>query len=190
MKTGIELEEAVGLMEAAVSPLGTESLPLTAALGRTLAADLTTPLDNPPFDRSPLDGYALRAADIAGASQESPVRLTVVDTVYAGDVAAVPVEQGQCVRIMTGAMLPQGCDCVLMQEKTDMGFPVVEVYQPLKAWDNYCYRGEDYKGEACCSLPEPVWTPPPSAYWPAPDSVRASRSAAAPRQPSSLPATR
>ncbi len=145
MKTGIELEEAVGLMEAAVSPLGAESLPLTAALGRTLAADLTTPLDNPPFDRSPLDGYALRAADIAGASQESPVRLTVVDTVYAGDVAAVPVEQGQCVRIMTGAMLPQGCDCVLMQEKTDMGSPVVEVYQPLKAWDNYCYRGEDYK---------------------------------------------
>ena len=143
MKTGIELEEAVGLITGAVSPLGAETLDLTAVLGRTLAADVAAPVANPPFDRSPLDGYALRAADTAGASRENPVRLTVVDTVYAGGVAAVPVERGQCVRIMTGAMLPKGCDCVLMQEKTDMGHPTVEIYQSLRPWDNYCYAGED-----------------------------------------------
>ena len=145
MKTGIELEEAVGLITGAVSPLGAETLDLTAVLGRTLAVDVAAPVANPPFDRSPLDGYALRAADTAGASRENPVRLTVVDTVYAGGVAAVPVERGQCVRIMTGAMLPKGCDCVLMQEKTDMGHPTVEIYQSLRPWDNYCYAGEDYR---------------------------------------------
>ncbi len=144
MKTGILLEEAVSLITGSVRPLGTETCSLTAALGRTLARPVAAPLDNPPFCRSPLDGYALRAADSAGASLEHPVELAVVDTVYAGGVAAVPVGPGQCVRIMTGAMLPQGCDCVLMQEKTDRGYPVVQITQELKPWDNYCYQGEDY----------------------------------------------
>lgn len=145
MITGIELEQAVSLMTERVHPLGVEPLSLSAALGRTLAQDITAPQDQPPFDRSPLDGYALRAEDSAGASQEQPVQLTVVDTVYAGDVAEVPVGPGQAVRLMTGAMLPQGCDCVLRQEDTDMGSPVVSIYKSLKPHSNYIDRGEDYR---------------------------------------------
>ena len=81
MVTGISLEEAVVQMTGPLSPLGTEILPLERALSRTLAADVAAPLDQPPFDRSPLDGYALRSADLAGADRDHPAVLEVVDTV-------------------------------------------------------------------------------------------------------------
>lgn len=144
MVTGISLEEAVARMTAPLSPLGTEALPLDQALGRTLAVDVTAPLDQPPFDRSPLDGYALRSADLIGADKEHPAVLEVVDTVYAGDEANIPVNPGQAVRIMTGAMLPPGCDCVVPQEDTDQGSPV-KIFVSLSPYQNYVYRGTDYR---------------------------------------------
>lgn len=144
MVTGISLEEAVARMTSPLSPLGTETLPLPQALGRILAADITAPLDQPPFDRSPLDGYALRSADLAGTDQEHPAVLEVVDTLYAGDEARIPVKPGQAVRIMTGAMLPPGCDCVVPQEKTDLGAPV-KVFVSLKPFQNYVCQGDDYR---------------------------------------------
>lgn len=145
MLTGISLEQAVDLIVRDEAPLGRETVPLSQAHGRALAEDLHALMDQPPFDRSPLDGYAMRAADTAGASQETPVPLAVAATVYAGDVASVAVEPGQAVRIMTGAMLPLGCDCVIRQEDTDRGFPVVQVRRALKPHDNYVDRGEDYR---------------------------------------------
>lgn len=144
MITGVSLEEAVARMTSPLSPLGTESLPLGRALGRILAADVSAPLDHPPFDRSPLDGYALRSADLAGATRDHPAVLEVVDTMYAGDQARIPVKPGQAVRIMTGAMLPPGCDCVVPQEDTDRGNPV-SVFASLKPFQNYVYQGEDYR---------------------------------------------
>ena len=144
MVTGISLEAAVVQMTGPLSPLGTEILPLERALGRTLAADVAAPLDQPPFDRSPLDGYALRSADLAGATRDRPAVLEVVDTVYAGDEARIPVGPGQAVRLMTGAMLPPGCDCVVPQEDTDRGDPV-SVFVSLKPFQNYVYQGEDYR---------------------------------------------
>lgn len=145
MMTNIELEQAAELVAAGSHPLGVESVPVSAALGRTLAQDIAAPLDQPPFDRSPLDGYALRAADSTDASPNYPVQLTVVDTVYAGNVAAIPVKAGQAVRIMTGAMLPQGCDCILRQEDTDQQTPVVSIFKNLNPHDNCVDRGEDYR---------------------------------------------
>ena len=144
MVTGISLEEAVVQMTGPLSPLGTEILPLERTLSRTLAADVAAPLDQPPFDRSPLDGYALRSADLAGADRDHPAVLEVVDTVYAGDEARIPVGPGQAVRLMTGAMLPPGCDCVVPQEDTDRGDPV-SVFVSLKPFQNYVYQGEDYR---------------------------------------------
>ena len=81
MKTGLTLEEAQTAILLNRVPLGTQMLPLERALGRTLAADVAAPLDQPPFDRSPLDGYALRSADLAGADRDHPAVLEVVDTV-------------------------------------------------------------------------------------------------------------
>ena len=83
MVTGISLEQAVALMTGGLSPLPPEALPAVQAFGRTLASHVTAPMDQPPFDRSPLDGYALRAADIAGAKRDHPVCLPVADTLYA-----------------------------------------------------------------------------------------------------------
>ncbi|MGN0290048.1 MAG: gephyrin-like molybdotransferase Glp [Lachnospiraceae bacterium] len=145
MLTQIELEQAVGIINQRVFPWGTESIPLLEALGRTLAKPVYAKLDQPPFDRSPLDGYALRAEDTVGASRENPIELKVCDKVYAGDSAGIPVQQGQAVRIMTGAMLPKGCNCVIRQEDTDMGEPVVSIYKELKPGNNYVRQGEDYK---------------------------------------------
>lgn len=145
MRTLISLEEALSLLTGSTAPLGREEVPRSAALGRTLADDVTAPLDQPPFDRSPLDGYALRAADTAGASPEHPAVLRVVETVYAGGVPSRPIGPGEATRIMTGAILPQGCDCVLQHERTNNGFETVELYAPLSPHDNYCDRGEDYR---------------------------------------------
>ena len=123
MKIGLTLQEAQSELCSHIAPLGTVCLPLAGTLGRTLAGDITAPLDQPPFDRSPLDGYALRSADTAGACREHPVSLSVTEVLCAGDVPKRPVGPGQAARIMTGAMLPVGCDCVLRQEDTDMGSP-------------------------------------------------------------------
>lgn len=145
MRINITQQEALDTITHSISPLGVEQVDLMVCLGRILAQDVLAPLDTPPFDRSPLDGYALRSSDTLGASQETPAYLQVVDTLYAGDVATVAVEPGQAVRIMTGAMLPWGCDCVVMQERTNLGHPTVAVYQQLRPHDNYCDQGEDYR---------------------------------------------
>ncbi len=99
-------------------------------------------MDQPPFDRSPLDGYALHSADTAGASRETPVTLPVVMKLYAGDAPASPLPAGCAARIMTGAPLPEGADCVLMQELTDGGEDAVRLYAALKP-ENVVFRGGD-----------------------------------------------
>ena len=143
--TGLTLEQAADLLTKSVTPLGTCQGNPGLLLGRTLALDVAALYDQPPFSRSPLDGYALRAADTAGAAPERPVALAVVDHLYAGDAPRVPLESGQAVRIMTGAMLPPGCDCVLRQEDTDLGEDIVRIYAALAPGDNLIHQGEDYR---------------------------------------------
>lgn len=144
MKTNISLEEAGALAVEGLTPLGVEDVALRDALGRTLAEAVAAPMDQPPFPRSPLDGYALCAEDTAGADGAHPVRLKVMETLYAGDVPRVPLERGQAARIMTGAMLPAGCNCVVRQEDTDRGEETVCVRRAVGQFQNYCFRGEDY----------------------------------------------
>ena len=103
------------------------------------------PIDQPPFPRSPLDGYALRSADTEGASRETPVSLKVIDEVFAGGFCLSRVTEGCAVRIMTGAPIPEGADCIIMQEDTDYGMETVNIYRSLRHLQNYCFAGEDYK---------------------------------------------
>ena len=145
METGISLERAVELIRTAVKPLDTERIPAWKALGRVLAEDIIAPMDQPPFPRSPLDGYALHCDDSIGASKEHPVKLTVCGMLCAGDWREEEVPVGAAVRIMTGAPIPRGCNCVIRQEDTDEGADSVEIYCELKEWENYCFRGEDYE---------------------------------------------
>ena len=125
----------------------TEEIELNKAGGRILAQDMVAEFNNPPFDRSPVDGYACKAEDLAGASSEHPVKLKVMEEIDAGQYSERVVEHGQAVRIMTGAAIPEGCDCCVYQERTDYGEDFVEIYTEQKQWDNYCFAGEDFKKE-------------------------------------------
>ena len=110
-----------------------------------LAKDMIAGFDNPPFDRSPVDGYACKVEDITDASESHPVQLTVLEEIDAGQYSRVTVEKGQAVRIMTGAAIPKGCDCCVRQEDTDYGEETVRIFRPTGQWQNYCYQGENFK---------------------------------------------
>lgn len=142
------VEQAVELSRAAARLLEEEQIPLSQALGRTLSRPVLALRPQPPFDRSPLDGYALRAADIASASDEKPALLAVAEKVCAGQVPSRPLAPGQAVRIMTGAMLPPGADCVIRQEETDLGEEWVQVFRSAAAGENRCLAGEEYAAGA------------------------------------------
>lgn len=142
------VEQAVELSRAAARLLEEEEIPLSQALGRTLSRQVLALRPQPPFDRSPLDGYALRAADIASASDETPALLPVTEKVCAGQVPCRSLAPGQAVRIMTGAMLPAGADCVVRQEDTDLGEEWVRIFRSAAAGENRCLAGEEYAAGA------------------------------------------
>jgi molybdopterin molybdotransferase len=108
----IELKEALQIVLDAAQPLGAERVELRDALGRILAEDVAADMDMPPFDKATMDGYACRRADLGHP-------LTVIETIPAGRVPARAVGPNQCAKIMTGAAMPQGADCVVMIEQTE-----------------------------------------------------------------------
>ena len=148
MEERIPCERAIELIRQTVKTPAAERIPVTQAHGRVLAQPVVSPIDQPPFPRSPLDGYAFHASDITGASKEHPAILQIVDTVYAGGWCHKTVGRGEAVRLMTGAPIPAGCDCVIRHEDTDNGRDTVQVYTELKPWSNYCYAGEDFRAGA------------------------------------------
>lgn len=145
----ISVEQAIDLVLQYAPLLEEEEVPLLDAVGRILTRDVRAAIVQPPFDRSPLDGYAVRAEDLAGASREAPAVLRVVDKLYAGDVAGVPVCAGQAVRLMTGSMVPSGADCIIRQEDTDGDENLVHIFKAAHSGENYCSRGEEYQLGAC-----------------------------------------
>lgn len=144
-KGRLSIEEATEMVLRNIRRLEETELPLTEALGRIVSRDVCAPIMQPPFDRSPLDGYAVRAADIAHAAPDRPAVLTVVDRIVAGDYAAVPVCAGQAVRLMTGSMIPEGADYIIRQEDTDLGMEQVQIFKSGAAGENYCWAGEEYR---------------------------------------------
>jgi molybdopterin molybdotransferase len=106
----IELEEAIEVITDTINRLDMTKKKINEALGYILAEDLVAQIDQPPFNRSPLDGYALKAVDTIGASKDEPVRLKVVDTVFAGGQPAIEINQHEAVRLMTGSPIANGCD--------------------------------------------------------------------------------
>ena len=146
MLQNIELKQALELILQHASPIEeTEYLPLFKAVGMILAEDIAASHDQPPFDRSPLDGYAVRSQDIGIASRQNPISLEIIDEICAGMCSRKTVMEGCAVRIMTGAPLPRGADCVIRQEATERDGCRVIVYESQKRCDNVCFQGEDYK---------------------------------------------
>ena len=144
----LELEAALTrILDTIPSPL-TESVPLAEARGRYLTEQILAPIDLPIFDNSAMDGYAVRASDVATATSASPVRLRIVGRVAAGDSSESRVASGTCVRLFTGSPLPQGADAVVMQEDTriDTGNEgAILVLDSAKPFENIRFRGEDVK---------------------------------------------
>jgi len=123
---------AQGRLLDEVGVLAPETVGLEAALGRILAEPISSRTDLPGFDNSAMDGYAVRAGDVAHASADAPVRLQVVGESRAGAVPSAHVA-GTAMRIMTGAPMPDGADTVVRQEDTtrDGGIVLIEVATPL-----------------------------------------------------------
>lgn len=110
------LESHLEMVRALVQPLPSETVELRDAPGRITSRDHGAAVPSPPFDNSAMDGYAVRVADLTGASPDNPVRLTVVDTARAGHPATLHVGAGHAARVMTGAPVPDGADAVVAQE--------------------------------------------------------------------------
>ena len=147
----LDVEEARQRVLAAVEPLAAEAVPLMQALGRTLAEPICASEAIPPFDNTAMDGYAVRATDVAGASPEHPVTLHVLAELPAGSVAREPLQAGMAMRIMTGAPLPPGADAVVPFEETDEGqgsndrLGRVRIYRAARPGDHIRRAGEDVR---------------------------------------------
>ncbi|HUF31328.1 MAG TPA: gephyrin-like molybdotransferase Glp [Gemmatimonadaceae bacterium] len=140
----LSVHEASARMMQGVSPLPRERVPLLDALGLVLAQPAVAPLTVPPWDNSAMDGYAVRAVDISGASEAEPVALRVTETVAAGGFATGEVSPGTAIRIMTGAPIPGGADTVVRLEDTDGGTTDVRIRNDRDASRNVRARGEDF----------------------------------------------
>ena len=115
----ISLEEAKQRLKSAVQPIArTERVRLEDATGRVAAADVTSPIDVPPFSRSAMDGYAVVSTDTVSSTRSAPVRLRLLDRIYTGQPSSLTIEPGTCAEIATGAPLPKGADAVVMVEET------------------------------------------------------------------------
>lgn len=140
-----QAREFIARLVPAVS--GVESVAIRSALGRVLARDVISPIDVPAADNSAMDGYALRGADLAA---DAPTRLRVVGKGFAGDAAGAGIGGGECVRIMTGAVMPPGLDTVVPQEFVQPEGEHISVPPGVvRTGDNRRLAGEDLaRGEA------------------------------------------
>lgn len=141
----LPVDEAIARILADAAPHGVEHVPLSAADGRVLAEDLVATRTHPPFDASAMDGYAVRAADLAAV----PVELSVIGEAPAGRAFAGTVGPGEAVRIFTGAPVPEGADAILIQENTEPAGPGrVRALEPVASGRHIRRAGVDFRAGA------------------------------------------
>jgi molybdopterin molybdotransferase len=151
----LSVEQARERIFSQLNPITTESLKLVECANRVLALDVHASTDLPLFDNSSMDGFAIHAADVMGATAASPQSLRVVADIPAGLSPTIHLAQGQGARIMTGAQIPEGADAVVPVEDTDFedrdagsSAPVqVRIIKPVKAGDNIRRRGTDVRAD-------------------------------------------
>lgn len=143
----LDYKSALNLIISSAEPLPLEKVALQQSLKRVLAASVYYDMDMPPFDKSAMDGYACRRADLNN-------ELVIVETVYAGKLPENKIKENQCSKIMTGAVVPEGADCVFKKEDARiLDDNKVICINPATA-GNICYRGEDIKsGEKILEKP-------------------------------------
>ncbi len=151
----LTLEEAKTVIKQNFKPkpLGFEEIPLLEAHNRVLAEDVTATLDIPPFNRSTVDGYAVKAEDTFGAEENKPIKLKICGTVNAGELPKTSVVHGKAAEIVTGAPMPEGADAVVMVEYTERKDDELYVYSAAAKDENVMKAGADIgKGEAVLKI--------------------------------------
>ncbi len=149
MRTSIALEEAQTLLMQAAGNVLESRVELLDAVGRVLSQDIVAPMNLPSFDKSPLDGYALRAADVAEAREDHPIALDVIEELAAGYAAKNKVVQGTAIKIMTGAPIPEGADIVIRFEDVKREGKIAFFTTPLRSGSNVIRAGEDLQKGRC-----------------------------------------
>ena len=153
----LSVAEAVARIIGDLSALDVERVPLLDALGRVLAADVRAAYTLPACDNSAMDGYAVRASELAGATVEAPRIFRVIETVAAGKFPSRAIEPGEATRVMTGAPIPIGADTVVRVEDTDAGTEAVRAFNDRDASKNVRPRGEDFReGDIVLGTGEPI----------------------------------
>lgn len=153
------ISEALAAMLPAFKPCGRERVQLQLALGRVLAQDALARQDQPPFTNSAMDGYAVRAEDLSGASAETPKALPLAGESRAGEEAPPALAPGRTLRIFTGAPLPEGADAVVMQEDTSREGEEVSFQLAPAAGAHVRRRGEDLQAGAPILSPGAILGP-------------------------------
>ncbi|XZL77390.1 molybdopterin molybdotransferase MoeA [Clostridium perfringens] len=145
MKKFIALAEALEILNKNTKALKSEVVSIKDSLKRVLYGDVKSKINNPPFNKSVFDGYAFKSEDSKGTSKENPIELKIVDEIFAGDFSEIEIKSGEAVRIMTGAPIPVGADCVLKQEETERHGDLVKIFKEMKSNENISFMGEDIK---------------------------------------------
>jgi putative molybdopterin biosynthesis protein len=136
-----EAQEIISHLQ--ISTLGPEEIPLLKAHNRILAENVTSNLDIPPFDRSTVDGYAVKAADTFGADEKESVRLKLCGVVNIGELPHVSISSGEAAEIVTGAPIPEGADAVVMVEDTERKDADLRVFSAVTKGENVMKKGSD-----------------------------------------------
>ena len=142
----VSVDEALRIIEektGGVRPLGVEKVSVEESLGRVLAENIVARVDSPPFDRSTVDGYAVRAEDTYNATEMEPVELRVVGACRVGEAPGGGIRRGECMEISTGAPIPPGADAVVMVEYTKRDGDRVWVYRGVGPGENISQTGSD-----------------------------------------------
>ena len=145
MKKFIALEEALEILNKNTKALKSEVVSIKDSLKRVLYGDVKSKINNPPFNKSVFDGYAFKSEDSKGTSKENPIDLKIVDEIFAGMWPEIEIKSGEDIRIMTGAPIPAGADCVLKQEETERQGDLVKIFKEMKSNENISFMGEDIR---------------------------------------------
>jgi molybdopterin molybdotransferase len=138
----LTVEEARQRMLDTITALPTETRGILDSLGRVLAEDVYASENIPPFHNSAMDGFAVVAEDVSNASKAQPVQLSIIETIQAGYAPIAHVQRGSAARIMTGAMMPEGADAVVMKEVTELDGERVAIFEGVEKDENVRFMGE------------------------------------------------
>lgn len=150
VKTGgfseyVRLDPALEMIFSRIKEVKSEEMSFDEAADRVLSKELKSKLNVPPFDRSAMDGFAVRAEDTFGADENEPRHLQIIGSIEIGSASDLEVGRGQAVEIATGAPMPEGTDATVMVEKTSRENDKIKVFEPVSPGENVSSAGEDVK---------------------------------------------